>query len=116
MMKGMLMDEGKQMKVLPLVWVVVRRGGASSGVPLTMVQRGPSPRPSVEREIFAKDLVILIHDQVPRTTPQLEPTSPNTPTTLTRGRLCIDPSAWRVFSGTRLELVTCQPRVHTLDH
>ncbi|GFV82246.1 hypothetical protein TNCV_2791441 [Trichonephila clavipes] len=29
---------------------------------------------------------------------------------------CIVSSTWRVFSGTRLELVTHQPRVHYLDH
>ncbi|GFW75725.1 hypothetical protein TNCV_4429081 [Trichonephila clavipes] len=47
--------------------------------------------------------------------------SPNYHTSLIGERLSLDifnvnQPAWRVFNGTRLELVTCLPRVRYLDH
>ncbi|GFW50470.1 hypothetical protein TNCV_2887741 [Trichonephila clavipes] len=53
-------------------------------------------------------------------TPELAPLSPNYHTKPTGGRLSSQQinahcsPTWRVFGGTRLELVTCQPRSDTL--
>ncbi|GFT33828.1 hypothetical protein TNCV_4383341 [Trichonephila clavipes] len=70
------------------------------------------------RGLLATDLVILNHDQLKRTTPELEPPSPNYHTAPMRRLLSLDRfnvHQW-VFVGTRLKLMTRQPRVHYLGH
>ncbi|GFV43781.1 hypothetical protein TNCV_4609391 [Trichonephila clavipes] len=70
----------------------------------------------------ATDLVILIHAQVTRTTPELAPSSPNFHSTPTGGYLSLDrfnvhrSSTRRVFSGTWIKLMTRRPRVRYLGH
>ncbi|GFW43720.1 uncharacterized protein TNCV_4770691 [Trichonephila clavipes] len=66
------------------------------------------------------DLVILNYGQGTKTTP--EPATYLLTSTPTRGHLSFDrfnmhclPTR-QVFSGTRLELMTRQPRIHYLDH
>ncbi|GFT49293.1 hypothetical protein TNCV_4582871 [Trichonephila clavipes] len=74
------------------------------------------------RGFLATDFEILSHGQVTKTTPELEPPSPNFLTSHTGGRLSLDrfnvhrPPTRRVFSGTRLELMTRRPRLRYLDH
>ncbi|GFX10281.1 hypothetical protein TNCV_1866781 [Trichonephila clavipes] len=68
------------------------------------------------RGLLATDLVILNYGQVPWTTPD-----PNYHTTPSERRLSFDrfnmhhPSTRRVFSSTRLELMTRRPRARYLD-
>ncbi|GFV56507.1 hypothetical protein TNCV_2276451 [Trichonephila clavipes] len=81
--------------------------------------------------LLATNLVTLNHGQVTKTIPELAPNSPNFHTKPTGGHLSLDifnvhqpplqrglmgPETRWVFSGTRLELRTRQPRVLYLDH
>ncbi|GFV35609.1 hypothetical protein TNCV_3473801 [Trichonephila clavipes] len=82
------------------------------------VQLMPSELVEATRGLLVKDLVILSHGQVTRTTPEAAP--PLLTTAPTGGRLTFDKfnvhrsPRRQVFSGTGLELVTCQPRSDTL--
>ncbi|GFW51726.1 hypothetical protein TNCV_1186581 [Trichonephila clavipes] len=76
---------------------------------------------SATRGLLEMDLVIKNHSQGKRMTP--EPAPPLLTSTPMGGRLSFDifnenrpSSAWRVFSGTRLELLTRRPRVRDLDY
>ncbi|GFU06160.1 hypothetical protein TNCV_4764831 [Trichonephila clavipes] len=77
---------------------------------------------SATRGLLAMDLVILNRGQVTRTTPLLASPSPTYHTTSTGGRLrsrqILDASLpyTAVFSDTKLQLMTCRPRVRYLDH
>ncbi|GFW40383.1 hypothetical protein TNCV_1019411 [Trichonephila clavipes] len=73
--------------------------------------------------ILETDHAILNYGQVPRTTLELPLLSPNIHTTSTGGRLCPDKFNMhqqlymaRVFSGTRLELMTRQSQVRDYDN
>ncbi|GFW94561.1 hypothetical protein TNCV_4246021 [Trichonephila clavipes] len=79
--------------------------------------------------LLTTDIVIVNHDQVTRTNPELTPPSPDFHTTPNKGclvldifnmqllyRPCRDPSTGPVFSGTRFELLTRPPRIRYLDH
>ncbi|GFX08557.1 hypothetical protein TNCV_4170561 [Trichonephila clavipes] len=69
----------------------------------------------------ARDLLILNHDQVTRSTPELATPSLNFHNLPKVGRL--SPERFNVhrllkrcvFSSTRMELMMCQPRVRSLD-
>ncbi|GFS79461.1 RNase H domain-containing protein [Trichonephila clavipes] len=86
---------------------------------LLLDENAPECPPST-RGLLATNFITLNHGQVTRTVPEIPP--PNFHTTPTRGRLSLDrlyvhrlPTR-RVFSGTRLELMTPLPRVRYLDH
>ncbi|GFV07475.1 hypothetical protein TNCV_1738301 [Trichonephila clavipes] len=68
------------------------------------------------RGLLATDLVILNYGQGTRTAPELTSPSSNYHTTPSGGRFSLGPSARRVLSGTRLQLMTRRPRIHNLDH
>ncbi|GFW14173.1 hypothetical protein TNCV_3547621 [Trichonephila clavipes] len=71
--------------------------------------------------LLATDVIILNHDHVMRTTPELNPHLPssNYYTTPMGGRLSLDrfiEHRLLIHGGTRLELMTCQPRVRDLNY
>ncbi|GFY05733.1 hypothetical protein TNCV_4404001 [Trichonephila clavipes] len=72
---------------------------------------------SATRELLAMDLMILNHGQVTRMAPELAPPILLTSTPhqwedvcASADLTCIGHSTWRIFSGTRLELMIRQPR------
>ncbi|GFX11643.1 hypothetical protein TNCV_5142181 [Trichonephila clavipes] len=111
--------------VFPLVWCVSLERGLPARVSSSSLDYGSERRPSpiaLVKTFKTKVLdclmaIILNNGQVTSKTPELAPPSPNFHSILTGGRLILDRfHLQRSHGGTRLELMTCRPRVRSLDH